>query len=163
MSNVEKTAQKPTAQIDGENSVDAQPKAKVKATRYRTTIDLKQPLMQQIDRLADERKITRSDMMRELISASIAQKIGIKTDKKTSDSAEKIDLLARTLRAKKKLSDNANQIAKAVNYAAKINPNLDRKIVRSINKQLAFLIDLAMHGSVLESTQKKFNNEEIQA
>lgn len=159
MANIE-TPQKPTAQIDAnENSVDVQqqPKPKEKAPRYRTTIELKQLLMSEIDRLADEQKVTRSDMIRELLSSAISQKSGLKTTQKTEKNNEKIELLARTLRAKKKLSDNVNQIAKAVNYAALLNRELDPKTLRSINKQLAFLIDLSIHGSIQESTKKKFD------
>jgi hypothetical protein len=128
--------------------------------RFKLDTDIGQILYHQLEAYSAVNRVSKAETIRE----ALRQYFSKQHDEQTSDIAT-IPSVVRSsdtnqgereqarLRMLSWISNNINQIAKAVNTHVRANDTIDVRFKEKINKQLAKLLDVALRGKVADVTK----------
>lgn len=128
--------------------------------RFKLDTDIGQILYHQLEAYSAANRITKAEIIREALREYFSKQ----HDEQTSDIAT-IPSVVRIhdknqgerersrLRFLSWISNNINQVAKAVNTHVRANDTMDVQYKRKINKQLAKLLDICLRGKIKDGLQ----------
>lgn len=119
--------------------------------RYRASTEIGEILHEQLKAFADKRQVKPADVTREALKLYLAEnsenEVSIKRSTKKVLATEYDKEL---LRVKAAVSNNINQIARAVN-TARLMGELNDGLALKIQRQLSKLLDVMLHGKEVSS------------
>lgn len=119
--------------------------------RYRASTEIGEILHEQLKTFADKRQVKPADVTREALKLYLAEnsenEISIKRSTKKVLATEYDKEL---LRVKAAVSNNINQIARAVN-TARLMGELNDGLALKIQRQLSKLLDVMLHGKAVSN------------
>lgn len=118
--------------------------------RYRASTEIGEILHEQLKAFADKRQVKPADVTREALKLFLAENsendVLIKRQKKILATEYDKELL----RVKAAVSNNINQIARAVN-TARLRGELNDNLALKIQRQLSKLLDVMLHGKAVSN------------
>lgn len=128
--------------------------------RFKLDTDIGQILYHQLEAYSTANRVTKAEIVRVALREYFAKQ----QDEQSSDiailpSAVRIhdknqgEVERARLRFLAWISNNINQIAKAVNTHVRANDTIDVQYKRKINKQLAKLLDICLRGKIKDGLQ----------
>lgn len=119
--------------------------------RYRASTEIGEILHEQLKAFADKRQVKPADVTREALKLYLAEnsdnEVSIKRSTKKVLATEYDKEL---LRVKAAVSNNINQIARAVN-TARLMGELNDSLALKIQRQLSKLLDVMLHGKAVSN------------
>lgn len=119
--------------------------------RYRASTEIGEILHEQLKAFADKRQVKPADVTREALKLYLAEnsenEVSIKRSTKKVLATEYDKEL---LRVKAAVSNNINQIARAVN-TARLMGELNDGLALKIQRQLSKLLDVMLHGKAVSN------------
>lgn len=119
--------------------------------RYRASTEIGEILHEQLKAFAEKRQVKPADVTREALKLYLAEnsdnEVSIKRSTKKVLATEYDKEL---LRVKAAVSNNINQIARAVN-TARLMGELDYRLALKIQRQLSKLLDVMLHGKAVSN------------
>ena len=119
--------------------------------RYRASTEIGEILHEQLKAFADKRQVKPADVTREALKLFLAEnsenEVSIKRSTKKVLATEYDKEL---LRVKAAVSNNINQIARAVN-TARLMGELNDGLALKIQRQLSKLLDVMLHGRAVSN------------
>lgn len=119
--------------------------------RYRASTEIGEILHEQLKAFADKRQVKPADVTREALKLYLAEnsenEVSIKRSTKKVLATEYDKEL---LRVKAAVSNNINQIARAVNTARLVG-ELNDSLALKIQRQLSKLLDIMLHGKAVSN------------
>ena len=119
--------------------------------RYRASTEIGKILHEQLKAFADKRQVKPADVTREALKLYLAEnsdnEVSIKRSTKKVLATEYDKEL---LRVKAAVSNNINQIARAVNTARLVG-ELNDSLALKIQRQLSKLLDVMLHGKAVSN------------
>lgn len=119
--------------------------------RYRASTEIGEILHEQLKAFADKRQVKPADVTREALKLYLAENSENEVSIKRSTKKVLVtEYDKELLRVKAAVSNNINQIARAVN-TARLMGELDYRLALKIQRQLSKLLDVMLHGKAVSN------------
>ena len=119
--------------------------------RYRASTEIGEILHEQLKAFADKRQVKPADVTREALKLYLAENLDNEVSiKRSTKKVLATEYDKELLRVKAAVSNNINQVARAVN-TARLMGELNDGLALKIQRQLSKLLDVMLHGKAVSN------------